>query len=299
MSAEIRVYEENNLRVLVKRSGRKIDYLSMPINIAKPITKLSTPLHLDVSMGNKCNGGCPYCYADAKKNGIFYENTTEKIIKLCDVLGDKKPLQFAIGGECEPTQHPDFIDFLKTSSDLGVIPNYTTNAMSFTTTILDTTIKYCGSVGVSTHKHLSKLWQKNLPILLEAGINTRLHVIIGEENSADYFADLYRKYYDKVDCITILIMRNTGRGTTTDCLEQEFLKTIDFLRINEFSKIAITELSQPLLNKYTDETEFLGLSKFTIGTYGGYVILDDTFLIIRESSFEPNKIKNNLTIKEK
>ncbi len=295
MATAIRHITESNLRVVIRKDRKNVCYLTSQIDPTKPILKLVTPLHLDVSLGNKCSGGCPYCYADSKKDGIYYEHIEKKLISLVSALGDRKPFQIAIGGECEPTQHPNFINFLKTCYDLGIVPNYTTNALKIDENTLKATENYCGCVGISTHPHLIKAWKKNLLQFLNIEVNTRLHVIVGEKHSSDYFIKIYNEYYDLVKGITILVMRNTGRGSSPDCMEEEFLKTINFLRSNDYEKIALTELSQPLLLKYQEETKFLDLPEFEIGTYGGYVILDESYMTIRESSFEIHKIKNILS----
>ena len=73
-------------------------------------------------------------------------------------MEEHRPYQVAIGGAGEPTLHPDFCEVLKTSRELDIMPNYTTNGMHLSDKILYATKEYCGGVAVSTHKHLK--WGK-------------------------------------------------------------------------------------------------------------------------------------------
>ena len=67
---------------------------------------------------------------------------------------NQKPFQIAIGSQGEPTIHPEFIAFLQTIYELGIVPNYTTNGITLASgnkELLDATEKYCGGVAVSSN----------------------------------------------------------------------------------------------------------------------------------------------------
>ena len=83
----------------------------------------------DVGINDKCYANCSYCYTNALRSGTNFTNIVDKAYEVWSNLGEHKPFQIAIGGSGEPTLHPDFIEFVKSVKDLGILPNYTTNGM--------------------------------------------------------------------------------------------------------------------------------------------------------------------------
>ena len=84
----------------------------------------------DVSLGTRCNLGCPFCYTSAVNDGITYSDICEKAKWFFEQMPDNdKPFQIAIGSQGEPTLHPEFAEFLKTVYELTIVPNYTTNGL--------------------------------------------------------------------------------------------------------------------------------------------------------------------------
>ena len=55
--------------------------LRIPIDPKKEITELRFPEFYDVSLGTKCSGGCPECYTNALKSGVYYRDVVTKIQK--------------------------------------------------------------------------------------------------------------------------------------------------------------------------------------------------------------------------
>ena len=72
----------------------------------------------------------------------------KKIIQQARNLG---VMQVALGGG-NPNQHPDFIQIIKMTRELGIIPSYTTNGKGLTEKILKASQKFCGAVAVSLYE---------------------------------------------------------------------------------------------------------------------------------------------------
>jgi len=178
-----------------------------------PITELEYPEFYDVKVTSKCNGQCPYCYQDSK-----YENKHTPVLetfkKIFSSLSENdRPFQIAFGGG-EPTLHPEFIDILKASYDLGIVPNYTTNGTNLTSDIIDATKKYCGGVAISCHQHLD--WEKGFKKLVENGIKTNLHIIISDKDSINRFMMIYAKHRDETSYFVLLPYETFGRAPHKD-----------------------------------------------------------------------------------
>jgi len=181
-----------------------------------PISELEYPEFYDVKLTGKCShGGCESCYMDSSRNDFHYENIVDKILDYFGKMDEnQRPFQIAFGGG-EPTEHPDFLSILKTTRELGIVPNYTTNG-SFIIfdnkdSIIEYTKKYCGGVAVSCHKHLEKYWKKAAELFLENGIMTNFHIVISDSASIDYFLDIYSEWEDKISYFVLLPIINKGR----------------------------------------------------------------------------------------
>jgi hypothetical protein len=135
----------------------------------KPIEKLDYFEALDVAINDKCFGGCPYCYTDAKANGRNFSNVVDRLFKYFAAMSkNERPFQVAIGGAGEPTLHPDFPLVLEAFTELGILPNYTTNGMHLTPEVLEATATYAGGVAVSTHEHID--WKHEFEDIVDAFI---------------------------------------------------------------------------------------------------------------------------------
>lgn len=179
---------------------------------SKPISTLAYPEFYDVKVTSHCKGNCSYCYQSSTPNQSHQLGLVEKFKKFFGRFDDNQmPFQIAFGGG-EPTSHPEFIDLLKVCLDYNIVPNYTTNGMwsDNPDKILSATKEYCGGVAVSTHPHLN--WKKATNLLIDQGTHTNLHVIIGDHDSIDAFAGLYKEFTGKVKYFVLLPLSAQGRS---------------------------------------------------------------------------------------
>jgi hypothetical protein len=75
----------------------------------------------NVDLTNRCNLTCPVCFANANAAGYLYEPSLGEIRVMLQALRDERPfdtrvVQFSGG---EPTIHPQFLEVLKMSKEMG------------------------------------------------------------------------------------------------------------------------------------------------------------------------------------
>lgn len=205
---KVRTFPDKNYRAFFI-NGKT---LRVPINKEKPIEELDFPEFYDVRITNKCRGNCSYCYMSSLKNSPHAENLCENIKSYFGKLNEnERPFQVAIGGG-EPTEHPEFLNSLKTFYELGIVPNYTTNGMCVTKEVLEETKKYCAGVAITCHPHLEKFWKPAIEKYTGYSINTHLHNILYDKESVDYFLNIYNTYKDVIECFVLLPHMEMGRG---------------------------------------------------------------------------------------
>ena len=185
----------------------------------------------DVALGTVCTTGkCPFCYVASNPKGEFYQDISETWRKWMNTFWEKrkdevvftnKMYQIAIGSTSEPTEHPEFCDFLKAVYDTNVVPNYTTNGVliaqdtDLSERILEATRKYVGGVAVSfgnTHLHASA--KKAVKKLLDKGnCHVNIHHIISDKKSVDNFLTIQSKYGSEIKYHVLLPLMPAGRST--------------------------------------------------------------------------------------
>jgi len=273
----------NYKAIFDEKSGRT---LRLALDPSRPIGKLEHPELLDISLGTKCFGECPYCYAGGRSDGIVYGGVIPKIYRWwTHMLPEERPFQVAIGGEGEPTLHPDFCDILGSFFELGIMPNYTTNGMHLTSDIIEATKKYAGGVALSSHPHLQRYWRPAIDIFTSQCIRTNLHIVIGEPGSVDYFWSLFDDYRDKVEYFVALPYQSVGRATPIDT-RNEFSRFLASVKPGT-SNIAFGALFYKDLLDNPQYTENLDISVYEPEVMSGYVTMCDQELLVRRSSYDP------------
>lgn len=259
--------------------------LRFPIDQEKPISELSFPEFYDVSLNTWCAAGCPFCYTDAKKNGVQYSNIVEKVLSFFGMMDEnQRPYQVAIGGGGEPTSHPDFVECLETFKALSIVPNYTTNGMYLDDKIIEGTKKYSGGVALSTHPHLEKTWRRATTIFAEAGIKTNLHTIISDKLSIDRFMEQYKTFNAIVDKFVLLPYRAFGRAIKKE-IDYDYL-TNALLSLKkedekEFDiKVAFGAHFYDYLNKINN---MFNVSMYPPEIFSKYLLLNDTMDLFTDS----------------
>lgn len=242
----------------------------------------------DVAINSKCLANCDYCYVSALSSGKNFDKIIEKAI---DVWGsveqNSRPFQIAIGGAGEPTLHPQFIDFVKSVNEMGITPNYTTNGMHLSNDILEATEKYCGGVALSYHPHIKKIFDIAINKLKSIKTKLNIHIILGTEQSLIDTKDLYEKYKDEIEYFVILPYQAAGRGKEieTEVVWNKFFDFIFELPKKYQSKFAFGALFYKWLLKNDIK---LDIDIYEPEIYSGYRIMDESYKILRISSYNVN-----------
>ena len=86
---------------------------------------LEFPESIDLNIGNRCDGGCKFCYINASPNGIDGE-----LLNGLPFIGTLKPYtEVAINGNS--VDHPQLIPFLEKLKSRNIIANITVNQIHF------------------------------------------------------------------------------------------------------------------------------------------------------------------------
>lgn len=281
--------ESNYNAVFIKTDGVNGTTLRIPIDPNKPITELRWPEFYDVGINTYCAAACPFCYTDAKRNGVNFPNIVDRIYKFFGTMTpNQRPFQVALGGSGESTAHPDFLEVLKAFSDLGIIPNYTTNAMHMSSKLIDATKQYCGGIAISLHPHLEKVWRKAIQTAYDEKIVTNVHVIIGDAVSIDAFKAQYEEFKDKVGYFVLLPYMVTGRAPKVAIDYEYFEKILN--TIPDHSKLAFGSNFYRFLKK----TSAVKVSLYPPEIMSKYLIMDDN-LSLYNNSFEMKPVNFNHT----
>lgn len=242
---------------------------------------------------------CHYCYTSATKHGSNFENIIEKAEEVWNIPDNNKPFQIAIGGAGEATIHPLFVDFIKKVNELGIMPNYTTNGQHLSDKIIKGTLDYCGGVALSYHPHIHKVFENSmdkLKVLKDNNVKLNTHVIIGDKKSLEDLKNIYYVYNKQIDYFVVLPYQAVGRAISIDT-EDVWRET--FLWINSLpdkNKFAFGAL----FYEYMLNNEIpLSLSIYEPEIYSGYRMFDDSYKILRKSSYnlEPKYEKDFIYIR--
>lgn len=279
----VRDFPELNYRAIFTKWGKT---LRAKYDESLPFGQQQLPEIEDVSINNLCLAACPYCYTNALKSGVNFENVVEKIHDYYGSLApETRPFQIALGGSGEPTMHPDFIPVLQAYRSLGIMPNYTTNGMHLTADVLRATKDICGGVALSYHPHIEKVFWKAISQLNEAGIKPNIHLIVGEPGSAAQVVRFYENFADKIDYLVLLPYQAVGRGAVIE-VETEWAKLFSLLQTYNKEKLAFGALFYEYIQTHAEALSFLDLDCYEPEVFSGYRLLDDSYMTLRKSSYD-------------
>jgi hypothetical protein len=264
--------------------------IRMRLDNSKPILTPTNPEIEDVAINSKCFANCSYCYTSATKEGSNYDNIVEKAHLVWGSLPEtERPFQIAIGGAGESTIHPDWVNFVKEVNILGIMPNYTTNGMHLSEEVLKATEAYCGGVAVSYHPHIPLVFHKAIKTLSEIKTRLNVHVILGDAESLDALQSIYYTYADVLDYIVVLPYHAACRAKEIDT-KKVWLEAFEWINTVESSKFAFGAL---FYNFLLENKVGLNMSIYEPEIYSGYRMMDDSYNLLRTSSYDltPKKIK--------
>ena len=251
--------------------------LRVALDPHKPIAELRYPEFYDIKITDHCEGKCTYCYQDSRPSARPADWAASKIRDIFEPMTiNQRPFQIAYGGG-EPTTHPEFPMILRTTRELGISPNYTTNGMHVTTRLVKLTRELCDGVAVSLHPHLAVYWARALRKFSDAGVKTNVHVIISDEDSVYRLEWLLSQAGDMIHKVILLPYTVQGRAREENLTFDLLFKTLKGRP--DLDKIGFGALFYPHLLEH----KWLGISLYEPESMSKYI--DLCRMTVHPSSF--------------
>jgi len=135
--------------------------------------------------------------------------------------------QIALGGRGDPDQHEHFEEILKTTRQNMLVPNFTTSGFGMTPEIAALCRKYCGAVAVSWYR--SGYTLKAIDMLLEAGVKTNIHYVLGKNSIDEAIERLRNNDFPKgINAVIFLLHKPAGQGTKENMLSYDDSRVAEF-----------------------------------------------------------------------
>lgn len=294
---KVRQFPEHNYKsIFINGKTLRLQY-----DKSKPITELTWPEFYDVALNGDSikgmckTGGCTYCYTSANKDGYYTDKAAQKIKDYFGNLTEnQRPFQVAIGGNGEPTEHPEIIDILRSFNELGIVPNYTTNGVLLhknNVKLIEATKQYCGGVAITYHPHLEKFFRRGLDLLISEGIKTNIHFVVGNKESIDKFVEVYMDYKNKVDYFVILPYMNVGFGANDpQSVDYDYLEK----QLDTFGDISNIAFGSNAYEWLKSKNHKFNLSLYEPESMSKYIVFENEKIKIFNNSFERKLVKEVL-----
>ena len=126
--------------------------------------------------------------------------------------------QFALGGRGDPDQHEHFEELLRICRENDLVPNFTTSGYGMTPQIAALCKQYCGAVAVSWYR--SEYTLSAIRMLLEAGVKTNIHYVLGNNSIDEAISRLERNDFPEgVNSVIFLLHKPAGQGSRANVLD--------------------------------------------------------------------------------
>ena len=140
--------------------------------------------------------------------------------------------QFALGGRGDPDQHENFEEILKICRENNLVPNFTTSGYGMTPEIAKLCKQYCGAVAVSWYR--SEYTLSAIGQLLDAGVKTNIHYVLGKNSIAEAIDRLKRNDFPQgINAVIFLLYKPVGQGIMQKMLVPNDPRGVDFFALFE------------------------------------------------------------------
>ena len=246
--------------------------------------KSQFPYLVDISVGDSCPFGCPFCYTSSTTKGSYADDQVLSL--LASVLFDAKVFNVVFGGG-EPTlyhhEYSSFLRVLKTYKDKDFVVGVTTKNYNYhKKPEFKEEIKLIDSLAVSCQT-IEEL-EKTEKLSHHLSWNTKLYIqtILGTM-PWDYFQSFVKKAKElRFHNITILGYKNFGFGTTV----QPHVIPDDWMTFVRDSELNIG-VDSIIANNYREKLQNLNVPSYTlVGKEGlSSCYIDALKKVIKPSSF--------------
>lgn len=171
------------------------------------LLKTAAPELVDISVTDFCSIGCAFCYRGSTTQG--QHATLEHLDWIARQLARAGVFEVALGGG-EITQHPHFLEVLRTFQRRGLTVNFTTRQPQFVARYWPDLQHLIGALAISSGSAGELRRQHaNLPGVPPERVN--VHIVLGTLRRAP-FLDLLRTAHALGHRVTLLGYKTSGRG---------------------------------------------------------------------------------------
>ncbi len=171
----------------------------------------SVPELVDLRITSKCDENCPWCYQNAKDDGIHADLTYIK--QVFDLLARHRVFEAAIGGG-ETMFHPDLLEILEYARNLGIIPNFSTKSLHWLKddNYREQIMESIGAFGYSVRKveDVSRFGDLMGDYRLSKN-KAVVHYVMGS-TPIQHFEEIVREIAERDMSILLLGYKTAGRG---------------------------------------------------------------------------------------
>lgn len=240
----------------------------------------SFPELLDIGIMGSCNFGrsglCIKSGVQCYQDGLNKEEPNMSFENFKRIIDESKGkvFQVALGGRGDPDQHENFEEILEYCRNNNIVPNFTSSGLGFNKKIADTCKEYCGAVAISWYN--SEYTLKAINLLLERGIKTNIHYVVGNNTITKLINILENNLFPKeINAVIFLLHKPVGLGKKenvlryNDPLVKQFFEMIDS-KAYQF-KIGFDSCSLSGLINFTSHIDFAYLDACEGARFSMYI----------------------------
>jgi MoaA/NifB/PqqE/SkfB family radical SAM enzyme len=199
------------------------------------------PEIMDISVSDRCNKNCNFCYRSNTPNGTIM--TLNDFKSLMSKIVVKKgnitfPSQVALSNGSLGS-NPELYEIMEHCRSIGVVPNITISGDGLDDYHTTQLVKYCGAISVSNYN--KDTCYGAVKKLTDAGLKQcNIHQLISSENYDQCLAVADDTTTDprlkNLNAIVYLTLKKKGRGVNSENVSfEEYKKLIRFLLDNKIS----------------------------------------------------------------
>lgn len=176
---------------------------------------------------NGCPNACPWCYK-GNTNATPSNMTLETYAKILDAMphinGTIVLTQVALGITGVQT-NPAFVDILRYTRSLGVVPNFTLSGLDLTPELAKEIARYVGAVAVSAYPGSKDVCYQTVRTFLDLGVaQTNIHLMYHDGNEDFIYSVLNDVIHDHrladINAVVLLGLKPRGRADAMQPMSQ-------------------------------------------------------------------------------
>jgi len=244
----------------------------------------SYPHLIDVGIMGHCihgkTGLCAKAGIGCYQSGLLVEKPNMSLddFRLIAAQSKGRCNQFALGGRGDPDQHEDFEEILRICHENTLVPNFTTSGYGMTPEIATLCKQYCGAVAVSWYR--SEYTLKAIQMLLDAGVKTNIHYVLGKNSIDEAIDRLKRNDFPKgINAVIFLLHKPAGQGTRANVLSVQDPRVAEFFAQVDAQhpfKVGMDSCNVPGAIRFCNSIMMESLDTCEGGRYSCYIGADMT-----------------------